>query len=281
MHPAMARLTALRGSNLMRSVMESDKDPGAVPALAPPAGSRIAVLGGCGGIGRAVVAACLEAGNEVAVLDLERSLAAFPPPGGVARIALDATDEASVEAAFAGLDAAWGALDGYVGLAGFMTRRTPVAGTSPEAWDELVDGNLRSAFLCARAALPLLLRGRDPALVLVSSGLATRVAPGYGGYAASKAGIVALAKAVAAENAPRLRANCVAPGAVDTEFLTGGTGRDAARASIDREAYLRTVPMGRLALPADVVGPILFLLGPASCYMTGQVLYVNGGGLTP
>lgn len=277
----MARLTAPRASNLIRPRMSStDADP-PPPALAPAPGSRIAVLGGCGGIGRAVVSACLGAGAEVAVLDLPRSLAAFPPRGRAQAFALDATDEASVAAAFAALDAAWGALDGYVGLAGFMTRRTPVAETAPEAWDELVDGNLRSAFLCARAALPLLLRGRDPSLVLVSSGLATRVAPGYGGYAASKAGLLALAKAIAAENAPRLRANCVAPGAVDTEFLTGGTGRDARRASIDREAYLRTVPMGRLALPADVAGPILFLLGPASCYMTGQVLYVNGGGLTP
>jgi len=247
--------------------LDADPPP---PALAPAPGSRIAILGGCGGIGRAVVSACLGAGAEVA-----------PPPARVRCIGLDATDEASVAAGFAALDAAWGALDGYVGLAGFMTRRTPVAETAPEAWDELVDGNLRSAFLCARAALPLLLRGRAPSLVLVSSGLATRVAPGYGGYAASKAGLLALAKAIAAENAPRLRANCVAPGAVDTEFLTGGTGRDARRASIDREAYLRTVPMGRLALPGDVAGPILFLLGPASCYMTGQVLYVNGGGLTP
>jgi 3-oxoacyl-[acyl-carrier protein] reductase len=277
----MARLTAPRASNLILPRMASlDADP-PPPALAPAPGSRIAILGGCGGIGRAVVSACLGAEAEVAVLDLPRSLAAFPPPARVRSFGLDATDEASVAAAFAALDAAWGALDGYVGLAGFMTRRTPVAETAPEAWDELVDGNLRSAFLCARAALPLLLRGRDPSLVLVSSGLATRVAPGYGGYAASKAGLLALAKAIAAENAPRLRANCVAPGAVDTEFLTGGTGREARRASIDREAYLRTVPMGRLALPGDVAGPILFLLGPASCYMTGQVLYVNGGGLTP
>ena len=277
----MARLTAPRASNLIRPRMSSPDAGHPPPALAPAPGSRIAVLGGCGGIGRAVVSACLGAGAEVAVLDLPRSLAAFPPPARVRSFGLDATDAASVAAAFAALDAAWGALDGYVGLAGFMTRRTPVAETAPEAWDELVDGNLRSAFLCARAALPLLLRGRDPSLVLVSSGLATRVAPGYGGYAASKAGLLALAKAIAAENAPRLRANCVAPGAVDTEFLTGGTGRDARRASIDREAYLRTVPMGRLALPGDVAGPILFLLGPASCYMTGQVLYVNGGGLTP
>ena len=136
-----------------------------------------------------------------------------------------------------------------------------------------------------RAALPMLRAGRDPALVLVSSGLAQRVLPGYAGYAAAKAGLIALTKAIAVENAPGLRANAVAPGAVDTEFLAGGTGRapaaDTPPLRFDVEAYARTVPMGRIATPEDVVGPILFLLGPASRYMTGQVLYVNGGALTP
>ena len=118
-------------------------------------------------------------------------------------------------------------------------------------------------------------------MVFVSSGLAQRVTPGYGGYAAAKAGLIAMTKALAAENAPAIRANCVAPGAVETAFLSGGTGRPARDAQMDRTAYLRTIPLARIATPEDVVGPILFLLGAASGYMTGQVLYVNGGGLTP
>ena len=83
--------------------LDADPPP---PALAPAPGSRIAILGGCGGIGRAVVSACLGAGAEVAVLDLPRSIAAFPPPARVRCIGLDATDEASVAAGFAALDAA-------------------------------------------------------------------------------------------------------------------------------------------------------------------------------
>jgi 3-oxoacyl-[acyl-carrier protein] reductase len=249
--------------------------------LGPPAGARVAVLGGAGGIGRAVVQAARALGIEVAVLDLERSLAAHPPPAGCLALALDATRAESVDAAFAALAARWDRLDGFVGLAGFMTERTPIAELSPERWDELIQGNLRSAFLAARGALPLLRKGERPAMVFVSSGLALRVTPGYGGYAAAKAGLIAMTKALAGENAPGIRANCVAPGAVETEFLTGGTGRDRGRAQMDRAAYLRAIPMGRIAVADDVVGPILFLLGPSSGYMTGQVLYVNGGGLTP
>ncbi len=253
--------------------------------LAPARGSRIAIVGGCGGIGRELVDACLASGLEVAVLDLPASLEAAKLPAELRAIAIDATHEASVIAAFAELGRTWPALDAFVGLAGFMTARTPVEALTAAQWDELLDGNLRGAFLVARAALPLLRAGRDPALVFVSSGLSKRVLPGYAGYAAAKAGLIALTKAIAVENAPGLRANAVAPGAVDTAFLAGGTGRDrgagAPHPGLDVAAYVKTIPLGRIATPEDVVGPILFLLGPASRYMTGQVLYVNGGALTP
>jgi 3-oxoacyl-[acyl-carrier protein] reductase len=259
------------------------RDPAAAApvTLAPAPGARIAVVGGCGGIGRAVVAACRAAGLRVAVLDLPHVLAAEPPPPDVVSFALDATDATAADAAFAALAAHWDGLEGLVHLSGFMTTRTEIARLDPARWDELVDGNLRSAFLVCRAALGLLGSGRDPAIVLVASGLALRVMPGYGGYAAAKAGMIALMKALAVENAPRIRANCVAPGAVETAFLRGGTGRVAAAEQIDRAAYLRSIPLGRIATASDIVGPILFLLGPASGYITGQTLHVNGGGLTP
>ena len=90
-----------------------------------------------------------------------------------------------------------------------------------------------------------------------------------------------LTKSIAVENAPLVRANVVAPGAVDTEFLRGGTGRGEAGPRLDVSAYAKTIPMGRIATPEDVAGPILFLCGPGSAYMTGQVLWINGGALTP
>ncbi len=253
--------------------------------LAPPPGARIAVTGGAGGIGRALVAALREAGCRVVILDLPPSLAAHPPPADTPAIALDATEENALEVAFAGLGEAWGGLDGLVTLAGFAGPRLPAAETPASLWAEVTAGNLHATFLSIRAALPLLREGSEPAVVTASSGLAAKAAPGYAPYAAAKAGVLALTRVLAAENAPWLRVNAVAPSAVETPFLTGGTGRGGeapgAAARLDREAYARTVPLGRLAEPEDVVGPILFLLGPASRYVTGQTLHVNGGLLMP
>ncbi|MCM0019173.1 MAG: SDR family oxidoreductase, partial [Tagaea sp.] len=173
------------------------------------------------------------------------------------------------------------ALDALVNLAGFAKEKAPVGATPRADWDAVMDGNLTAAFLCSQAALPLLRGGRDAAIVNMSSGLAVKPAPGYGPYSVAKAGVLALTRLLAAENAPAIRVNAVAPAAVDTAFLKGGTGRggdDAtAPARLDLDAYLKSVPLARLAQPEDVVGPILFLLSPAAAYVTGQTLHVNGG----
>ncbi|TBY02483.1 SDR family oxidoreductase [Rhizobium laguerreae] len=110
--------------------------------------------------------------------------------------------------------------------------------------------------------------------------------PGMSAYAASKGGLISLTKAFAAELAPTVRANSVAPGAVDTDFLSGGTGRvedKGARSWFDdiSAKYVASIPLGRVANEQDVVGPMLFLAGQGSRYMTGQVLHLNGGRLTP
>lgn len=239
------------------------------------------MVGGAGGIGRALVAALLEQGARVAVLDLPASLARHEPPSDVLSRTLDATDEAQVRKAFEAIGAEWGGLDGLVNLAGFAKEKTPVGATPRAVWDEVMDGNLTAAFLCSQAALPLLRAGNDAAIVNMSSGLAVKPAPGYGPYSAAKAGVLALTRLLAAENAPAIRVNAVAPAAVETAFLKGGTGRGGDDANgparLDLDAYLKTVPLARLAQPDDVVGPILFLLSPAAAYVTGQTLHVNGG----
>lgn len=251
--------------------------------LGPPAGSRIAVVGGAGGIGRAVVGRLLAGGARVAVLDLPQSLARHRQPAALEH-AVDATDADALLAGFAAVGAAFGALDGLVCLAGFAAARTPLAETPAETFHDVLDGSLATTFLSCRAALPLLRRGEAAAIVTMASGLAARATAGYGAYAAAKAGVLALTRQLAAEEAPRIRANAVAPSAVDTEFLRGGTHRadiGTGAPRFDREAYLRTVPLGRMAAPDDIAGPILFLLGPASAYITGQALHINGGLVTP
>jgi 3-oxoacyl-[acyl-carrier protein] reductase len=239
----------------------------------------VLVTGGAGGIGRALVSALAEADANVTILDLPAALAKHPPPPGVAARACDMTDEAAVAAALAGIDA----LDGRVALAGFALPSTRVGDASLADWSAVLGGNLDATFLAIRAALPLLRRGDDPAVVTMASGLALKATPGYAAYGVSKAGVIALTKLVAAEEAPLIRVNAVAPSAVDTAFLRGGTahGAPGQPMRLDLDRYLSTVPLGRLATPDEIVGPILFLLSPAARYVTGQTLHVNGGSLMP
>ena len=263
----------------------SRNDPASASStrLGPPAGARLAITGGCGGIGRALVAAALADGLEVAVLDLAASIERHPPPRGVRVMVLDATDESAVAAAFDELGRAWQGLDHLVNLAGFARERIPLTATSSAAWDEVVGGNLRSTYLTCRAALPLLGKGAAASIVNTASGLAVRSTLGFGPYSAAKAGVLGLTRSLAVECAPAVRVNAIAPTAVDTAFLRGGTGRSDERAAsqVDLGTYAKAIPLGRVGTPEDVVGPILFLLGPAARYMTGQTLHINGGQLTP
>jgi 3-oxoacyl-[acyl-carrier protein] reductase len=121
--------------------------------------------------------------------------------------------------------------------------------------------------------------------VLTSSGLSVTADKGTGPYSAAKAAINSLTRTLARENAPTLRVNAVAPGPVETAFLSGGTGRGGVAHDKDgwfekgRAVIEATIPLGHVGQPDEIVGPMLFLLGPASRYMTGQILYVNGGRL--
>ena len=216
-------------------------------------------------------------------MDLAAALETHALPD-VRKIAIDVANEASVVEAFAEVARHHPAIDGFVHLAGFSNTPAPFGEIAPTAWDEAMAGNLRGAYLACRAALPLLAGGIDPSLVAVSSGQGVRPVSGFSPYAAAKAGVISMVRAIALEYAPTIRANAVAPGAVRTAFLTGGEARpQRAGANVDEKAaaYARTIPMGRIAEPEDVADPILFLLGPGARFMTGQVLHVNGGGLMP
>lgn len=245
--------------------------------------SRLAVLGGCGGIGRELVVAAQQHGVRVAVLDLPASLERHPVPDGVTGISVDSTQEKEVRRAFAELDKEWGALDGFVNLCGFMHDNQPLDSLPPTVWNEVIEGDLSSMFYAATAAVPLLSKGHQSSMVQASSGLAQYIRPGFGAYAVAKAGVIALTKTLALEHAPTVRVNAVAPSAVDTAFLRGGTGRsdEDDDVQMDLDAYVSVIPLKRIAVPTDIVEPILFLLGEGSAYMTGQVLWINGGAYLP
>jgi 3-oxoacyl-[acyl-carrier protein] reductase len=245
------------------------------PALHPAPGTRVAVAGGCGGIGRAVVRALLDSGARVTVLDLAASAARHPVPEGAAFVACDAREEASVTAAFAGL----GPLDAFVNLVGYTNERRLLENIQAAEWDELMGGNLRGAFLLNRAAIPLVRAGGESGrIVNFTSTFGVRVAlPGYSAYAAAKAGIISMTQALAIECGPSIRVNAIAPGLTDTDFLRGGLSRPEKAVKIDPVAYGQTLPLKRAGRPEDLALAVLFLLGPGGDWITGQTLHVNGG----
>lgn len=228
-------------------------------------------------MGRTLVRALCDTGVHVAVLDQPSALRQYPPPNGVLAIAMDGSDATSVRDAFAAIAGQWPSVDGFCNLIGFMKSWVRIADMPIEAFDEVVAGNLRAHFLCAQAVLPLLHAAGQGAMVNVSSTLGMDVGKGYVHYSACKAGIIALTKGMARENAPGVRVNGIAPGLTDTAFLQGGTGRAAVFDAMDPHRYAARVPLGRIAIPEDMVGPILFLLGDASRYVTGETMIVDGG----
>ncbi|MHA1538209.1 MAG: SDR family NAD(P)-dependent oxidoreductase [Alphaproteobacteria bacterium] len=268
--------------------MSDDPTPLSFARLAPRSGAHMVVVGGCGGIGRALLAAAVANGLEVAVLDLPVSLEQHPPTNVAAAIALDVRKTAEVTQAFERVEALWGGLDVLVHLPGYTLPPRNADEISCEEWDDILSVNLTSLHRVAGCAVPLMRAAGGGSIVTIASGLAAHVEKGVSAYAASKAGVIAFTKALAKENAPSIRANVVAPGPVDTAFMRGGTGRaevDGDKDWFDKKfggaEILKTIPMGRIAVPDDVVGPILFLAGEAARFMTGQVLWVNGGRLTP
>jgi NAD(P)-dependent dehydrogenase (short-subunit alcohol dehydrogenase family) len=259
--------------------------------LAPKRGARIVVTGGAGGIGRRFVGVAHGLGMELAVIDLPGPIARHDLPKGVLAIPYDARKDGAAKKAFAQVKKRWGGkIDAFIHLPGYMTRQVNLDELDPKEFDEGIAVNLRSAYLALKEALPLLRANGGGAVLLVASGLATLVEKGTATYSAAKAGIVALTKGLAKENAPTIRVNCIAPAAVDTDFLRGGTGRggDEPKRAMAKQQMVKdmgmarmlsTIPLGRIAVVDDVIGPMLFLLGPGARFMTGQTLYINGGRL--
>jgi 3-oxoacyl-[acyl-carrier protein] reductase len=196
---------------------------------------------------------------------------------------MNATRAEDVATAFAQVEALFDGLDILIFLVGFtLTPPRPTTEIDEAQWNEVLDGNLTTAHLVIRRALPLLRRGNKPSIVTVSSGLGVSVMRGFGPYAAAKAGLIALTKTVALEAAPGLRANAVAPNAIQTDFMTGGLGRhDSDGKWFDPSPYIPLIPLQRLADVDDIVGVVLFLGSPAAGFITGQTIHVNGGRFMP
>jgi NAD(P)-dependent dehydrogenase (short-subunit alcohol dehydrogenase family) len=223
---------------------------------------RVALVTGAGrGIGRRIAEVLRDQGARVAVGDL-----AAPEVHGALGVAMDVTDERAVDAAFARAEGELGPVEILVLNAGVYVIE-PLEATSVESWRRSVDVNLTGAFLCARRALPSMReRGFGRLVALGSSAGKTGGAKSVAAYAASKAGVMALAKSIASEYAGSgITSNALAPALIDTEMISGMPDMR------DR------VPIGRLGTPDDVAGVVAFLCSDHASYVTGEVVDVNGG----
>jgi len=243
-------------------------------------GKRALVTGGGRGIGRATALLLAQAGASVAVgylsrrAEAEETTAAVRRSGGQAvGIAGDLGDPAAAQRAVAEAARALGGLDLLIVNHGvWPPDDVPVARMTDAQWDATQRANLDAVFYVCRAAIPRLPEGGR--IVLVSSTAGQRGEAFHADYAASKGAVIAFTKSLAVELAPRITVNCVAPGWVDTEMAQQpysrekGTGKQAIEAGI---------PLGRVARPEDVAGPIVFLCSELARHITGEVLNVNGG----
>lgn len=235
------------------------------------------VTGGSSGIGAAIVDALVARGATVAILDLK---APADRHAGLPFETCDLRRSESVDEATARLVAGLGSCDILVAAAG-VSASCPVHEMSDELWRGILGVNLDGVFFVVRRALAgMLERGRGR-IVAISAGSGIRPGPSIAAYAASKAGVIGLIKAVAHEGAPRgITANVVAPGLVDTPMTRRNWPTDddlRATATSSRIAN----PMGHILGPEEIADAVAFLVGPAAAHITGQTLHVNSGSLMP
>jgi len=189
----------------------------------------------------------------------------------VMAVQADISQGREVEAMFARIEDKWGSVDLLVNNAGISLKRL-FTETSEEEWHQVMDINLKGAFLCCRSALPAMIRTRFGRIVNIASIWGLRGASCETVYAASKGGLIALSRSLAMEMGPSgITVNVIAPGPVETDMLLQELDNDE-RAMLSVE-----IPLGRLASPDDVASACLFLLSPAASYINGQVLGIDGG----
>jgi 3-oxoacyl-[acyl-carrier protein] reductase len=230
------------------------------------------VTGGSRGIGAAVSRELAGAGARVAVnyrTDKDAAEAVASEIGGVA-VCADVSDPDQAQALVGQVESELGDLDILVNNAG-VTRDTLIARMSDEDWDVVIDTNLRGAFNTSRAVARKMLRRRSGVIVNLTSVVGLHGNPGQANYAASKAGLIGLTKALARELGSRgVRVNAVAPGYIDTA-LTNVLSEEL------RGAILANTPLGRLGQPEDIAGAVRFLCSDEAAFVTGEVLLVDGG----
>lgn len=242
------------------------------------AGKVAVVTGGGSGLGAAIATRLGVEGGRIVVADVDAAAArrvARAIGAAATAVPTDVTRPADV-AAMIEVAAGLGGLHVLV-LSAAVETRASLAETSDEAWQQVLDVNLKGPFLCMRAGIPLMVRSGGGAVVALGSTLGAIGQPGYAAYCASKGALVNLCKQAAIEHAPDgVRVNVVSPSACDT-----GLFARVAEATGDREGVMRMVasrvPMGRLGTADDVTEAVCYLASDAGAYVSAAVLPLDGG----
>jgi glucose 1-dehydrogenase len=242
------------------------------------------ITGAAGGIGRATVAVFASAGWQVIGVDRadfadDEEYAPFPENGLF--IKADISNPEDLQAIYDQARAFTIKLDAVVNNAAVQISK-PLVETSVEEWDSVMASNLRSVFLGAKLAYPLIKAAGGGAIVNVSSVHAVATSANIAAYAASKGGLLALTRAMAIEFAPdNIRVNAILPGAIDTPMLRAGLGRghlSGVTVHAQLENLARKTVNGRVGQPEEIARSIYFLAdNTQSSFMTGQALIVDGG----
>ena len=236
-------------------------------------GKTALVTGASGGLGGAIARALHRQGANVALSGTRReALEALAGELGQRAHVLpcDLADAAAVEALVPAAEAAMGSLDILVNNAG-VTRDNLFMRMKDAEWDTVIAVDLTAAFRLSRACLKGMMRRRFGRIVGITSIVGVTGNPGQGNYAAAKAGMIGMSKALAAEVASRgITVNCIAPGFIASPMTDALNDKQ-------REAILASVPIGRLGAGADIGAAAVYLASDEAAYVTGQTLHVNGG----
>jgi 3-oxoacyl-[acyl-carrier protein] reductase len=237
-------------------------------------GRKALVTGATGGLGGAIARAFHAQGADVAISGTRReALDALRAELGGERVHVveaNLADTAAVEGLVPAAEAALGGLDILVNNAG-ITRDNLFLRMKDEEWDSVIAVNLTAAFRLSRAAVKGMMRRRYGRIVNIGSVVGSTGNAGQGNYAAAKAGLVGLTKALAAEVASRkITVNCIAPGFIASPMTDALNEKQ-------RDGILATVPMGRLGEGAEVAAAAVYLASDEAGYVTGHTLHVNGG----
>ncbi|HQW20691.1 MAG TPA: 3-oxoacyl-ACP reductase FabG [Rhodocyclaceae bacterium] len=219
-----------------------------------------------GGLGATVVGT---ATSEAGAADIQKAL----DDAGIAGwgAAVDVTDAAACEALISGIEKKFGAAVGILVNNAGITRDNLAMRMKDDEWDAVIDTNLKAVFRLAKLVMRGMMKARSGRIINITSVVGSAGNPGQANYAAAKAGVAGMTRALAQELGSRnITVNCVAPGFIDTDMTK-------ALPDAQREMLLQKIPLGRLGQCEEIAAAVAYLASPRAGYVTGMTLHINGG----